>query len=235
MNNQIFSSRASTAFFARIRNSSGLEVAKVSLLKTLLKPGENIVGTLDFRGSNLAAAAAFGMNLSGKVIFPENCDKGNIVTKNSPVSIDPYICSEYSVSLVAREKINEDEDYLMENADLSPLSLDVPPRSPTKLSKSISMDHLSLQSCNTKSSRKKTSKNEIKEFDIRHATTADIVFGTDVVGFRLQIPKDTTVPTFNSSIGTFLIYEIDILKPVDFINLKCRSILIFHLTILQVT
>ena len=236
MYSHISSSRASTAFFARIRNSSGLEVAKVSLLRTLLKPGENIVGTLDFRGSNLAAAAAFGMNLSGKIIFPENCDKENIVAKNSKVSIDPYICSEYSVSLVSREKINEDEDYLMENTDLSPLSLNIPPSSPTKLSKSISMEHLSLHSRNTMSSRKKTSKNERKEFENRHASTADIVFGTDAVGFRLQIPKDTTIPTFNSSIGIFLSCDIDILEPKTFIhiNLKFILVLIFHLIILQV-
>ena len=97
-------------FFARIRNSSGLEVAKVSLLKTLLKPGENIVGTLDFRASNLAAAAAFGMNLSGKVVTHRDQEKENIVKKDSQVSIDPYICSEYSVSLVAREKIAEEDD-----------------------------------------------------------------------------------------------------------------------------
>lgn len=178
-----------------------------------MKPGENIVGTLDFRGSNLAAAAAFGMNLSGKVIFPENCDNGNIVSKNSKISIDPYICSEYSVSLVSMEKINEDDDYLMENTDLSPLSLNISPSSPTKLSKSISMEHLSLHSRNTMSSRKKTSKNDRKEFESRHATTADIVFGTDTVGFRLHIPKDTTIPTFNSSIGIFLSCDIDILEP----------------------
>ena len=176
-----------------------MEVAKVSLLKTLLKPGENIVGTLDFRASNLAAAAAFGMNLSGKDVG--NKESESVVLKDSQVSIDPYICSEYSVSLVAKEKIAEEDDLNIISEDLNPLSLNLSSGSPTKLSKSISMEQLSLHTFNTKSPRKKSSKNSRKEFELRHATMADIVFGTDVLGFRLQIPKETTVPTFDTQIG----------------------------------
>ena len=186
---------------ARIRNSSGLEVAKVSLLKTLFKPGENIIGTLDFRASYLAAAAAFGMNLSGTFIPSSDHEKENIVRTSSQVPIDPYICSEYSVSLVAKERVVQEEDLNMENAELNQLSLNVPNCSPTKLSKSVSMEQISI---NSRGTRKKNSKNAKKEIEARHVTTADIVFGTDAVGFRLQIPKDTTVPTFSSTIGIYL-------------------------------
>ena len=191
------STAAGSSFMARIRNSIGLEVAKVSLLRTILQPGEYIVGTLDFRASSLAAAAAFGMNYPALSI-ETSCDndRNNNSELESKSSIDPYVCSEYSVSLVAKENIVDSNDN-SESIDQSKLSLDVPPCSSNKLLKSTSMEQIS-----SKTSPSKTMSNHTKnETETIQMSTADVVLGTDAVGFKLQVPKQNSVPTFNSSIG----------------------------------
>ena len=201
---------------ARIRNSMGLEVVKVSLLRTVLQPGEYIVGTLDFRASSLAAAAAFGMNYPALSI-ETSCDNER---KNSSVletksSIDPYVCSEYSVTLVAREKIVDGNDN-RESIDQNKLSLEVPPYSSTKLLKSTSMEQISSK----KSPSKNISNQTKNETETKQTSTADVVLGTDVVGFKLQVPKESSVPTFNSSIGNIHIFFLTRIYKVILITFK---------------
>ena len=191
------STAACSSFMARIRNSMGLEVVKVSLLKTILQPGEYIVGTLDFRASSLAAAAAFGMNYPALSIETScNNDIKHSLGLETKSSIDPYVCSEYSVSLVAREAIADRNDNC-ESIDQNKLSLHVPPNSSTNLLKSTSMEQISSK----KSPSKRMSNQSKNETESKQVSTADVVLGTDVVGFKLQVPKENSVPTFSSSIG----------------------------------
>ena len=196
------STAASSSFMARIRTSSGLEIAKVSLLRTFIHSGEHVVGTLDFRVSSVAAAAAFGMNSPGLYNQTYNDDRTNNTDIGSEVSIDPYVCSQYSVSLVTREKIIDNQENIDGN-ESSLLSVDLPTCTATMVSKSYSMEQISTSPRPpARSPRKKASNNSKKEeVETIKSTYGDVVVGTDVVGFKLPPPNENSVPTFNSHIG----------------------------------
>ena len=190
---------------ARIRNSSGLEVVKVSFVRRFLRPGELIVGTLDWRDSFLAAAAAFEMNYPDINLQDSASNPEKRYALESDLSIDPYVCSQYCASLIATEKsidINDESNSI----ESSKSSLNLPTSSSTRLLKSASMEHISETFRASKSLKKPIIKHMKNEAETIKATTADVVFGADVVGFRLQIPKDISAPTFTTTKGKRCIY-----------------------------
>ena len=199
---------------ARIREPSGLEVVKLFLSRTYFQPGEQIVGTLDFRGSILAADAAFKMNVPGILTQNHNVAREHSSTTGSQIKIDPYICTQYCMSLMAEESIHETETEISDVYNMQS-SLNLPVFSSKKITKSMSMDQINIQSIGSKDSWKNSFKTSQKEARITKSAFSDIVFGADIVGFKFQVPKENLVPTFQSPIGnsyifvgyTFLVYS----------------------------
>ena len=197
---------------ARIREPSGLEVVKLFLSRTYLQPGEQIVGTLDFRASILAADAAFKMNVPGIFTQSHNFDREHSSTTGSQMEIDPYICTQYCISLMAEEIIHETETEISDAYNRQS-SLNFPVFSSKKITKSMSMGQINIQSISSKDSRKNSFKTSKKEARITKSAFSDVVFGADIVGFKFQVPKESLVPTFQSSIGNssctvyFLVYS----------------------------
>ena len=198
---------------ARIREPSGLEVVKLFLSRTYLQPGEQIVGTLDFRASILAADAAFKMNFPGIFTQNHNFARQHSSTTGSQMEIDPYICTQYCISLMAEEIIHETETEISDVYNRQS-SLNFPVFSSKKITKSMSMGQINIQSIGSKDSRKNSFKTSQKEARITKSAFSDVVLGADIVGFKFQVPKDNLVPTFQSPIGnsyifvayTFLVY-----------------------------
>ena len=188
---------------ARIREPSGLEVVKLFLSRTYLQPGEQIVGTLDFRASILAADAAFKMNVPG--IFTQNRTREHSSTSGSQMEIDPYICTQYCISLMAEEIIHETETEISDVYNRQS-SLNFPVFSSKKITKSMSMGQINIQTIGSKDSRKNSFKTSQKEARITKSAFSDVVFGADIVGFKFQVPKENLVPTFQSSIGNTYIF-----------------------------
>ena len=189
---------------ARIRDSSGLEIVKVSLLRKFVHPGEQISGYLDFRGSSVAAAAAFETNSNILSSESTNQDSTKDFIDISQAVLDPYICSQYSVSLVSVEKVADGcekaESYDSAKSSLGSGDLQSPISNVTSLNNSL--EQINILAKTPRSPKKRIPNHITTENEVIHSTFADIVVASDMVGFKLPYPEETAAPTFTTHIGS---------------------------------
>ena len=168
-----------------------------------IQPGEQISGSLDFRGSSVAADVAFRTNPNRSSSESLNEKNTDIVDNTTRAILEPHICLQYSVSLISVEQV-ADGCEPRENPDSIKSSLgsvDLP--SPTSNMTSINnlTEQFNILARPPRSPTKQTPNHTLTEAEIVHSTSADVVVAADMVGFKLPCPEETAAPTFSTHIG----------------------------------